>query len=220
MDFLAKLLFTHQSKLGDKKMPELHSTVMKTVTDELMKKWEKKNPYPKLRYSDEVISEVLNALKQSDEFKITETLFKSDVRELIPSDILDCSVSIIDDDGVLVASDFKLKNDSFPTLAYSLPSKERCYGIITSHGARLGIKNGERVKHERDSFARSQRGWLDRHRQARAEIFRNLEIINSIQDLYAAWPEAAEFLPESAKVTGVVLPVDNLNKMLGLGDKQ
>lgn len=42
-------------------------------------------------------------------------------------------------------------------------------------------------------------------------------MLKSIHDLYAAWPEAAKFLPESAKVTGVVLPVDDLNKMLGLG---
>jgi len=195
---------------------ELHHTIIKTVADGLMSKWEEKNPYPELVYSDEVISSILDALQESDEFKITETLFKSEVRKLIPVNILNDSVDITDHEGVLAVADFKLNANLFPELVGSLPSKEGRYGLITSVGVRLTVKNAEKAESEKDSFARARKGWADRRTRAREKVVQSLKMVRSIQDLYVAWPEAADYLPESAKTTGVVLPTDSLNKMLGL----
>lgn len=197
-------------------MSELHNTIVKTVIDGLMDNYKSKNPPPKPNYSKLALEEIIDGVTDLAEFKITSALLNSKAKDLVPNSMFVSSMIISDDH--VIHSNYFLDVDAFPSLSNDLyTDKEgKIYKLVSDGYLYLKIPTGSKFKDETRELEAKQENWSRQFNETKNEVLRNLRLVRTVQDLYLAWPEAAEFLPESAKVTGLVLPTDELNKKLRL----
>lgn len=197
-------------------MSKLHQSIANTVLKGLVANYEKKNPRPQLAHSKEALREVSHALKECKEFKVTEAVFKSANAHLV-NEWEGSSFVYLHSERDGTYSDFKLKVSHFPDLQGSLPHSEGVYTVMVSgKWAALDLKDNSKVIKEKNEHTKAIQRYEQHIERIRYKASTQLDQVKTVQDLYLAWPEAAAFLPESAKATGVVLPVDDLNKMLDL----
>lgn len=194
-------------------MTQLHNTVIQPVIKGLMERWEENNPHPQLTLSDDAINEFLSVLRQTVEYRTTNALFISGNSDLIPEWKTDCYVTIYYN-GKVVKSFFKL---TFPQLVGYLPKEGDQYLLMCGdHTPYVSMGENSRLVAELKSYETTTKQYMENKIEVRDNLITNLRLLNNVSDLYEAWPEATEFLPDSAKVTGVVLPVSELNETFGL----
>lgn len=133
-------------------MSELHSTIVKTVVEGLIGEWEKKNPKPLFAYSEAVKSEILTALKDTIEFKMTSTLFKN--KNTVPDNMLTGSVAIISEQEGPIESEFFLKTEEWDSLSDELYTavvgESKIFNFVSRGSVFVRIPNKSGMKKERD----------------------------------------------------------------------